>query len=162
MKVLILFRHGKSDWSAEGASDFNRPLNSRGIRETLEQAHRLLKEGYRPDGLLSSPAIRAWHTAHLIAQVASLPHSHVKPVPEFYEGNRIAIHQAISELPESWKVAILVGHNPTWSELASDWVGHPLELRTAEAVGVSLSPEYPWSQWQTSPLTTPFYLMKPS
>jgi len=162
MKVLILFRHGKSDWSAEGASDFNRPLNSRGIRETLEQAQRLLREGYRPDGILSSPAIRAWHTAHLIAQVVSLPHAQVKPVQEFYEGDREAIYQAIADLPSAWKEVLLVGHNPLWSELASAWSGNPIELRTAEAVGFSLPAECPWTQWRSVKLAPLFSLMKPA
>ncbi len=161
MKVLILFRHGKSDWSAEGASDFNRPLNSRGIRETLEQAQRLLKEGYRPDGILSSPAIRAWHTAHLMAQAASLPHSHVIPIHEFYEGDREAIYEAISGLSEAWKVVILVGHNPLWSEIASEWLGRTIELRTAEATGFSLPAECSWNQWQSTKLTLLFCLVKP-
>jgi len=162
MKVLIFFRHGKSDWSVEGASDFNRPLNSRGIRETLEQAQRLLREGYRPDGILSSPAIRAWHTAHLIAQAASLPHSHVIPIHEFYEGDKQAIYGAISGLSEAWKVVILVGHNPLWSEIASGWLGRVIELRTAEAAGFSLPPECPWNQWHSTKLTPLFSLLKPS
>ncbi len=162
MKVVILFRHGKSDWSAEGASDFNRPLNSRGIRETLQQAQHLLREGYRPDGILSSPAIRAWHTAHLIAQGTSLPHSQVLPVHEFYEGTKKAIYEAISELSEAWKVVILVGHNPLWSEVASEWLGHAIELRTAEAAGLSLPTECPWPQWRSSEPLNRFHLVKPS
>ncbi len=162
MKVLIFFRHGKSDWSAEGASDFNRPLNSRGIRETLEQAQRLLREGYRPDGILSSPAIRAWHTAHLVAQVASLPHSHVLPIHEFYEGDKQAIYAAISGLSEAWKVVVLVGHNPVWSEIASEWLGRSIELRTAEAAGFSLPADCLWNQWHLAKLSPLFSLLKPS
>ena len=162
MKVLILFRHGKSDWDAVGGSDFNRPLASRGIRETLTQAQRLLKEGYRPEGILSSPAIRAWHTAHLIAQATSLPHTRVKPIHDFYEGDREAVYQAIADLPKSWQVVGLVGHNPTWSEVASVWLGRPIELRTAEALAVSLPADLPWSQWREAPLTPLFLLEKPS
>jgi len=161
MKVVIFFRHGKSDWDAEGASDFNRPLTSRGIRETLEQAQRLLKEGYRPDGILSSPAIRAWHTAHLIAQATSLPHNRVKPIQDLYEGNREAVYQAIADLPESWQMVVLVGHNPTWSEIASVWLGRSIELRTAEALGVSLPADVSWPQWREAPLTPLFLLEKP-
>jgi phosphohistidine phosphatase SixA len=56
----------------------------------------------------------------------------------------------------------LVGHNPTWSEVASVWLGRPIELRTAEVLAVSLPTDLPWSQWREAPLTPLFLLEKPS
>jgi len=162
MRVLILMRHGKSDWHVEGALDFNRPLNGRGIRETIAQAQALLRAGYKPDGILTSPAIRAWHTAHLVAQATSLQHAQVQPVQAFYEGTRREVVAAIAELPEIWHVVLLVGHNPTWSELASQWMQKPIELRTAEAAAVALPAEATWPTWTTYPLKPLFYLAKPA
>lgn len=135
MKVLLLMRHGKSDWDPVGVSDFNRPLSERGIRDSLIQATALLKEGYRPDRILSSPAIRAWHTAHLLAQVTSLPHEAVLPEMGFYREDRIAVETALQQLPENIDTVALVGHNPLWSVLASEWAGESIELSTAEIIG---------------------------
>ena len=138
MRVVILMRHGKSDWSPIGVSDFNRPLSERGIREALSQAQALLKEGYRPDLILTSPALRAWHTAHLVAQVSSLPHTAVQPHIGFYEEEAQAIYFALDSLPQQCSAVALVGHNPLWSELASRWSGENVELATSELVVFSL------------------------
>lgn len=138
MRVVVLMRHGKSDWAPLGVSDFNRPLSERGIREALAQAQALLREGYRPDLILTSPAIRAWHTAHLVAQVSSLAHTAVQPYMGFYEEERQAVYLALDGLAEHLSTVVLVGHNPLWSELASQWSGEQMELATSELVVFSL------------------------
>ena len=33
MKKLIFMRHAKSDWSSESLSDYDRPLNDRGLQD---------------------------------------------------------------------------------------------------------------------------------
>jgi len=159
VKVLLLMRHGKSDWDPVGVSDFNRPLSEKGIRDTLTQATALLKEGYRPDRILTSPAIRAWHTAHLLAQVTSLPHEAVWPEMGFYREEAAAVELALQQLPEAIETVALVGHNPLWSRLASQWAGEPIELSTAEIIA------FRWEgRWKDlgSPrrLETVFYLRR--
>lgn len=138
MRVVILMRHGKSDWTPLGVSDFNRPLSERGIREALAQAQALLKEGYRPDLILSSPALRAWHTAHLVAQASSLPHAAVQPNIGFYEEDPQAVYLALDSLPNRFDTVVFVGHNPLWSQLASQWSGENIELATSELVVFAL------------------------
>ncbi|MCS7161951.1 MAG: histidine phosphatase family protein [Bacteroidia bacterium] len=135
MGIILLMRHGKSDWEPEGVSDFNRPLSLRGIRDVLAQGQALLRQGYRPDFILSSPAIRAWHTAHLLAQICSLPHEKVEPHFAFYTETLEGVTAALRSLPETCSTVALIGHNPLWSELASRWAGKSIELSTAEIVG---------------------------
>ena len=40
-KKLLLIRHAKSDWGDAGLTDFNRPLNPRGIKASAEMAQRI-------------------------------------------------------------------------------------------------------------------------
>ncbi|MCS7297878.1 MAG: histidine phosphatase family protein [Bacteroidia bacterium] len=148
MKTLLLIRHAKSDWSREGLSDFNRPIGERGIKDTLQQAKALLRQGCRPEAILSSPAIRAWQTAHLIAQVVSLPHEWVRPVNAFYGEDIEAIYEAIRSLSDKLGTVALVGHNPVWSEIATRWRGTAVEMATAEIVGFSWEGE-----WRAIPST---------
>jgi len=158
MKVIVLVRHGKSDWDFLGVSDFNRPLSERGIRDVLAQGQALLREGYRPDYILTSPAIRAWHTAHLLAQVSSLSHEAVKPDMGFYREDREAIEVALSQLPEEVSTVLLVGHNPLWSEVASAWSGEPLELATSEMVGWGWTGT--WAEFEARQFKRLFYLRR--
>lgn len=137
MKVILLIRHAKSDWSENGLSDFNRPISEKGLRDAMQQANALLRQGYRPDVILSSPAIRAWQTAHLIAQVTSLPHQWVRPLIAFYWDDIEAIYEAVRELPDKLNTVALVGHNPLWSDAASRWRGEVTEMATSDIVGFS-------------------------
>ena len=66
MKQLLIVRHAKSDWGNAGISDFNRPLNERGIINASLMGKRLKVKGILPNALISSPALRAITTAKLI------------------------------------------------------------------------------------------------
>jgi len=158
MKVIVLVRHGKSDWDSLGVSDFNRPLSERGIRDVLLQGQALLKEGYRPDWIFASPAIRAWHTAHLLAQTSSLSHEAVRPEMGFYREDRYAVETALRQLSEEVSTVLLVGHNPLWSELASAWSGESIELATSEMVGWGW--EGAWGEFAAHRLEKLFYLRR--
>lgn len=63
MIQLILARHAKSDWADEGLDDHDRPLNDRGRRDAPIMARRVVRQGVRPEVLLSSTALRARQTA---------------------------------------------------------------------------------------------------
>ncbi len=159
MKRLILLRHAKSDWDPQGVSDFNRPLSSRGIREALASAHHLLKAGHRPEVIWSSPAIRAWHTAHLFAQACSVPHSAVHPISAFYEAETATLLDLPREMDPRWETVLWVGHNPTWSLLATRWAGYSIELATAEACILEAAVET-WFDWPKAAVESATYLKK--
>ncbi|MCX7605986.1 MAG: histidine phosphatase family protein, partial [Bacteroidia bacterium] len=142
MKVIFLMRHGKSDWEPAGVSDFNRPLSERGIRDVLTQGQALLKEGYRPAKIFTSPAIRAWQTAHLLAQMTSLPHEAVQPEMGFYREESDAVYASLTALPEGLETIALVGHNPLWSFLASQWSGESIEMATSEIIAFGFDGEW--------------------
>ncbi|MGQ9864118.1 MAG: SixA phosphatase family protein [Bacteroidia bacterium] len=118
-KTLILVRHAKSEWDVAGVSDFNRPLSEGGIQKALRTAYQTLHAGYKPELILTSAALRAYHTAHLFAQVMSLPHNSVQPLWELYGAESATVQKLIVAKGESLLSLAVVGHNPTWSQLSS-------------------------------------------
>ena len=61
MKTLVLMRHAKSNWSGD-LSDFDRPLNERGIRSARVLGNWLRANDLLPDFALVSAAKRAVET----------------------------------------------------------------------------------------------------
>ncbi len=122
MKSLILFRHGKSDWDAPYDSDRDRPLAARG-REAARCMGRLLaKNGHVPDIAISSPAKRAIDTLHLAVQ-AGRWHCPVHIEPLLYETPAREIVNWLRAIEGSPRLLLLVGHEPTWSDLAKTLIG---------------------------------------
>jgi phosphohistidine phosphatase len=67
MKTLFLVRHAKSSRDDPSLPDRERPLDDRGKRDAPKMGKRLAKRDAKLDLLVSSPALRALTTAHLIA-----------------------------------------------------------------------------------------------
>ena len=75
MLALYVMRHAKSDWTVSDASDFERPLNKRGMKDVPRVGRALQGTGLLPQRVITSPAARALATAEGIA-------SGLTPVPE--------------------------------------------------------------------------------
>lgn len=118
-KTLMLVRHAKSEWELPGLSDFNRPLSKEGIQKALRVAYQTLHAGYKPELIVTSAALRAYHTAHLFAQVMSLPHNAVQTFWELYNAESTTLQKLIATTKKEITSLALVGHNPTWSYLSS-------------------------------------------
>lgn len=65
MPRLILIRHAKSAWNAPELGDFARPLAARGRMEARWIGETMRKEGWTPDLVLCSPAMRTRETLSL-------------------------------------------------------------------------------------------------
>ncbi|NOY12914.1 MAG: hypothetical protein GXP51_04295, partial [Deltaproteobacteria bacterium] len=87
MKKLILIRHAKSDWHTAAATDFDRPLNTRGKKAAPLMGERLAAHSGTPDLLLSSPAKRARQTAKKIARQIAYPETAIRYDEAIYEAN---------------------------------------------------------------------------
>lgn len=123
MPTLILFRHGKSDWNADYASDHERPLTQRG-REAARLMGRLLwQSGQLPDLAVSSTAVRARDTLRHAAQAGHwhCPTRIERALYETTAADTLAWVQALDENPDC---LLLTGHEPTWSDLAGRLIGN--------------------------------------
>ena len=68
MKTLYILRHGKSSWEQPEENDFNRPLLPKGQRRTQRISVHIKEHNLPVDLIISSPAVRAFETAKIVAQ----------------------------------------------------------------------------------------------
>ena len=111
MKTLYLLRHAKSSWDDASLSDFERPLNERGLKAAPFMGELMHQKAFRPAIILSSPAMRAKQTAELVKESSGLAVG-IKFDRHIYEASPQALRQAIAELDDAFTSAMLVGHNP--------------------------------------------------
>lgn len=119
MKTLFLIRHAKSSWDHPGLRDFDRPLNERGQKDAPRMAQMLVKEGIKPDLLVSSPAKRALTTAIYFAETFDHKPDDVVREQSIYEAFPQEILRLISNLPNDAQTVMIFGHNPTFTEVAN-------------------------------------------
>ena len=111
MKTLYILRHAKSSWDDATMTDFERPLNQRGLK-TAPFIGKLMKErGLVPDVILSSPAKRACETAKLVCESAGFE-TQIKLDQRIYEATVGTLVSIVMEIDDSFDSALLVGHNP--------------------------------------------------
>jgi len=118
-RVLTLVRHAKSSWNNADLSDFDRPLNSRGLKNAPEMGGRLSDANYQVDIILSSPATRAITTAEYIAAEIEYNLRNIQLREEIYEASVNALLYLISSVDEKYKTIMLVGHNPGFTQLCN-------------------------------------------
>jgi len=134
MKTLLLVRHAKSSWKDPRLSDHQRPLNKRGKKAAPEMARRLKGLGLQPDVIVSSDARRALDTAAAMAKGMDLPKAAIRPVSELYGAAAREILEIVLEFDDSWQQAMVVGHNPGFTELANRF--YPYSIANVPTAGV--------------------------
>lgn len=130
MKQLILMRHSVAENGSFSISDKNRKLTEQGIYIASQQVKKLQQFGFVPDGIVTSDASRARQTAQIILDHYSL--DDLSMVPWLYEDFTTSeFVNFITQLPVAWDTTIIVGHNPTISNVA---------YRLAKSLNLSFSP----------------------
>lgn len=139
MRSLILFRHGKSDWDATYANDHERPLASRGI-EAARLMGRFLQQTHQvPDLAVSSSALRARDTLHLAARAGHWQTA-MRIDSALYESSPGQVVQWVRALDDDPECLLLTGHEPTWSDLAGQLIGHAvLKVPTAAMLRIDFA-----------------------
>ena len=113
-RYIILFRHGKSDWNANYASDHERPVSKRGIKAAKKMGRYLSNIDQVPGLIISSTALRALNTAE-IAINAGKWSSKLVLEKQIYESNVETLISIISKQSNEYNSICLVGHEPTFS-----------------------------------------------
>ena len=128
-RTLILARHAKSDWHAGAATDHERPLNGRGLREAPLLAAALNAAGHRPTLILSSDARRTEETALLMESPLGEPIVHF--LHSLYLGSLSDIQHAVDTHGGDHQTIMVLGHNPGFSHAAAMLSSSGVELKTA-------------------------------
>jgi len=119
MKHLTIIRHAKSSWGDHTLADFDRPLNERGQRNALTMGKLLSGEGFSPELIISSPALRAITTAEIMAAETGYTSREILQEQRIYEANTRVLFEIIQGIPEHVGNAVLIGHNPGLENLVS-------------------------------------------
>ena len=143
MKTLYVLRHAKSSWDDAELADFDRPLNERGESTAPFMGELMAANGFEPEVIVSSPAVRARETARLAKEAAHLPTKIVYD-ERIYEASSRTLKLVASEIDDRFESAMLVGHNPGMEGLVRLLTGRSEEMPTAALAVIDLDIEQ-WS-----------------
>ena len=142
MRTLTLLRHAKSSWSDSSLADHERPLSGRGERDGPVMGQRIAAAGIRPSLIVSSPAIRAWNTAKIVANEIAYPLEFLQRDSALYLAGLNSLIDFVGRQDEGFSSIMLVGHNPGLTEFANYLCpGLTNNLPTCGVVSVSMDAE---------------------
>lgn len=136
MKRLTIVRHAKSSWDSPQLSDFERPLNKRGRRDSIDMGERLLAAGFKPQAIVTSPAVRALTTAQRLAAAMGLPTDSIITERAIYEASCDALLDSLWGFDDRYDDLMLIGHNPGLSAFANALASKPIDPLVTCAVVV--------------------------
>lgn len=150
---LVLLRHAKSSWDIPPSyPDKRRPLSSRGYRSAIEMGRLLDDEGWIPDLVLCSDALRAQQTVqYMCIGCEELMEVPAVVLSDFYSGSTSG-RNVIAELKEhvvreasaTDSTVLCVGHNDGWEQAASLLSERTVHLRTANAALLEMMEAENW------------------
>jgi phosphohistidine phosphatase len=145
-KTLYITRHGKSSWDFEDIADIDRPLSSRGIINACMMAEKLKMKGRIPEVLISSPAVRALHTAGIFIRTLGLDWNSLKINDNIYFGHTGEILEAIGQSDDRYSSVMIFGHNPAFTELANSFLKNPVDNIPTAGIITLVFPVQKWSE----------------
>lgn len=144
MKELVILRHAKSD-RTYGVNDINRPLSQLGIERIQKKSHQKSEFFSNTEVIISSPAIRALHTAIIVIRELGISMEKLIIDEQLYTFFGYSIIDYVYALDERWSRVVLVGHNPAFTELVNHFSDASINhLRTSGFAKISFN-EDQWS-----------------
>lgn len=150
MKTLILLRHGRAE-DKEAKTDLERRLDDTGRMEARDMGQWLLQNGIMPDLIISSHAQRAHETATLAAEPIAYNGKNIKIEEEVYRTDAYDLLDLVQAQDDKFKTVMVVGHNPTISELAARLGGESDSLPTA-GLRIYEGESPTWHNWAAMPV----------
>lgn len=145
-RELWLLRHGKAELGV-GMADIDRRLQKSGEQEVLQMGLCLQQQGLIPDIIITSPAVRAYATARMVADTLAMPDVQWRQDARLYFHGLEVLKQVLAEVPQVARCVLLVGHNPDFEQLANDLAGVAhVRLATASVARLAMPDD-----WQALP-----------
>lgn len=138
MKRLLVLRHAKSSWADTSISDWQRPLNERGLRDAPRAGEWLRERSLVPDVILTSDAVRARTTAEAVAKAAGYSQAIIIE-PSLYHAKPIDLLAVLRGVGSEARTVLVVGHNPGLEELVQQLTGESHDLPTAALVHIAIA-----------------------
>ncbi|BCB80511.1 histidine phosphatase family protein [Phytohabitans flavus] len=115
-RTLVLLRHAKAERPV-GTPDIDRPLTARGHGDAAAAGAWLARRDLLPAEVICSPSKRTRQTWHGLAlALGSGPEVRYEPMA--YGGTASELLDLIRGAAEGAEIVLVVGHNPTISELS--------------------------------------------
>jgi phosphohistidine phosphatase len=140
MKTLYVLRHAKSSWENHQQTDFERPLNERGLLTAPRIGKLMRDQSFVPDLIISSPATRAKITAEIVRDKANFQ-SEIQLDKRIYEALAENLFDVLSSVLDDIESVLLVGHNPGLENLVGSITGEIRAMPTATLVVIELKIE---------------------
>jgi phosphohistidine phosphatase SixA len=136
IKNIFIVRHGHADFSSD--RDFDRVLTFQGIKavnKTVDFINKICDEmEISIDHCISSAANRTKQTAEIICFK-----SNIQTSESYQELYSTVASSWIDRITESiHENLVVVGHNPTFSQLVSNLSGHEIYMQPANCAFISL------------------------
>lgn len=156
-RMLLLLRHAQAEDSAPGHRDEQRPLTAYGRKQAAEVGGYLRSEKINVDQALCSSARR---TKETVAELVDVTEVDIEA--RLYNAGSDTILQAIHEIPDEIKTALVVGHAPGIPGLAHDLADvsesdtdalQEIEHRFPSATLAGLAFHGPWADLRSAQLT---------
>lgn len=142
MKRLIMIRHAKSDWSNLQQKDFDRELNSRGLRDAPMMGNRLAKRELGINLIISSTAKRTEQTSKLIANELSFPQEKIVWNDRLYHAQPATIEDVLLEIDDTYNCVVVICHNNGITDFVNQLAGNIIDnLPTCGIVGFDIETE---------------------
>ena len=120
MKTIYLVRHAQAVKGKKNVPDHERPLVRKGEKKAKSLALKLKKNLIRPDVIISSQAERALGTSRILADILRYPSDQIILKTSLYKSKKGKdFLKIVKELEGKIHSALIVGHEPTLSELAT-------------------------------------------
>ncbi len=102
-------------------------------------ATRIQQAGIRPSLILSSPAVRAWTTAKVIAREISYPIEFLQREERLFHAGVARIIDVLAQQDLGFNSIMMVGHNPGFTDFANHLVpGLTHNIPTCGVVSVTV------------------------
>jgi phosphohistidine phosphatase len=144
VKRLLILRHAKSSWANSSISDWQRPLNDRGLRDAPRAGAWLRDHSLVPDVIVTSDAVRARTTAEAVANASGYERDLVVD-PSLYHAKPEDVLEVLKGVQEDADTVLVVGHNPGLEDLVQQLTGVHHGLPTTALVYVTM-PVNRWSE----------------
>ena len=143
MKKLWVIRHAKSDWNVSSQSDFERPLNKRGILSANFMGEFLRNNTVTPELILCSPAKRTSTTAKLLLEKIG-GNNEITFIESMYASHYSNLVDIVQNTDKKIKNIMLIGHNPGVSNLITYFTGEDRFMKTCTVAEI----RFDLDEWQ--------------
>lgn len=118
-RTVVLIRHAKSSWDDPKLDDFDRPLEERGLRDAPVMAAKLAEYNLPIDLVIASPSRRTTQTLEYFRSKLKIPDNRIIWDSTIFHSSTANLLRILTSLDDSIHHVVLVGHNPSMTDLAN-------------------------------------------